>query len=92
MLIHLQVQATRNVHGIGVHGSADQELVVLEVGDDLLGETLGTLLELLDLVLAGTVLGHGLLDLLHVGCKVVSVFVRPSVAGDCSSIHLRWPR
>ena len=67
---------TRNVHGVGVHGRADQELVVLEVADDLLGETGSTLLELLDLVLAGAVGGHGLLDLLHVGCNVESVFVR----------------
>jgi hypothetical protein len=62
-----------NVHGIGVHGLADEELVVLEVADDLLGEALGTLLELLDLVLAGSVLAHGLLDLLHVGCSSRSV-------------------
>lgn len=88
----MQVQAKRNVHGIGVHGSADQELVVLEVGDDLLGETLGTLLELLDFVLAGAVGGHGLLDLLHVGYDVESAFVRQSVVGNCSSIHLRWLR
>jgi hypothetical protein len=27
-----------NDHAIGVHGLADEELVVLEVGDDLLGE------------------------------------------------------
>ena len=63
----------RNVHGIGVHGRADQELVVLEVGDDLLGETGSTLLELLDLVLAGAGGSHGLLNLLHVGCNVWSV-------------------
>ena len=60
----------RNVHGIGVHGGTDQELVVLEVGDNLLGEALSTLLELLDLVLAGAAGSHGLLDLLHVGCNM----------------------
>lgn len=64
---------TRNIHGIGVHGGTDQELVILEVGDNLLGEALSTLLELLDLILAGAVGSHGLLDLLHVGCNVLSV-------------------
>ena len=73
MLIHSQTQWTRNVHGIRVHGVTDQELVVLEVADDLLGKSLGTLLELLDLILAGAVGSHGLLDLLHVGCNVWSV-------------------
>ena len=65
-------RTTRDVHGIGVHGRTDQELVVLEVGDDLLGEALSTLLELLDLILAGAVGSHSLLDLLHVGCDVWS--------------------
>ena len=62
-----------NIHGIRVHGLADEELVVLEIGNNLLGEGGGTLLELLDLVLAGAVLVKGLLDLLHVGCIVWSV-------------------
>ena len=62
-----------NLHGIGVHGLADQELVVLEVGNNALGESLSTLLELLDLVLAGAVGGELLLDLLHVGCIAESV-------------------
>lgn len=64
---------TKYVHGIGVHGGADQELVVLEAADDPLGESLSTLLELLDLILAGAAGGHGLLDLLHVSYNLWSV-------------------
>ena len=53
-------------HAIGVHGLADQELVVLEVANNLLGESLGTLLESGDLVGAGALLGELGLDSLHV--------------------------
>lgn len=56
-----------DLHGIGVHGLANEELVVAEVGNDLLGEALGTSLEFLDLVVAGATGLEGLLDLLHVG-------------------------
>ena len=45
-------------HAIGVHGLASKELVVLEVGDDLLGETGSALLE------GGDLLGRGALGLL----------------------------
>ena len=68
-----------NIHAIGVHGLADQELVVAEVGNDLLGESGCTLLELLDLLLTGVPCGKGLLDLLHVACKFNQSPVRPHV-------------
>lgn len=80
-----------NLHAIGVHGLADEELVVFEVGNDLLGESLSTLLELLDLLLAGAPFGERLLDLLHVACRIQSVSRRGSCRPNCD-ILLRWPR
>lgn len=68
MLLHW-----RHSHSIGVHGLADKELVVLEVGDDLLRESRSTGLEGLDLLLAGAPSLHSLLDLLHVGCVAISL-------------------
>ena len=65
-----------HVHAIGVHGLANQELVVLEVANDLLGKALSTLLEFLDLILAGALLGKTLLDLLHVGWRNFSNALR----------------
>lgn len=59
-----------NIHGIGVHALADQELVVAEAANDLLSEGRGTGLELLDLVVAGAAGLEGLLDLLHVSCGI----------------------
>ena len=54
-------------HSIGIHRLANEELVVLEVADDLLGVGGGTLLESGDILVAAAVALHGLLDLLHVG-------------------------
>ena len=55
-------------HSLGVHALSDVELVVLEVGNDLLGECLGVLLE------NGDSVGVGLLELgldgLHVTLEV----------------------
>ena len=62
-----------NIHAIGVHGLADEELVVAKVGNNLLGELLSAGLELLDLLCAGAPRGERLLDLLHVACRIRSV-------------------
>lgn len=51
-------------HAIGVHGLANVELVVLEVGDDFLGVSLGLLLKVWLLVL-----GERGLDSLHVALR-----------------------
>ena len=56
-------------HAIGVHGLASEELVVLEVGDDLLGVTGSTLLESGDLLGGGALLLELGLDHLHVAWK-----------------------
>jgi hypothetical protein len=60
-------------HAIGVHGLAGEELPVLEGTDNLLGESLSTSLELLNLLVRGAVGLHGLLDLLHVLLEVTEV-------------------
>merc|ERR1712032_830555 len=58
-------------HTLWVHALSDVELVVLEVGDNLLGELLGTLLESRDTVRVGLLeLG---LDSLHVTLEVGEV-------------------
>jgi hypothetical protein len=57
-------------HAVGVHRLAGVELVVLEVADDLLGETLSLGLEVLDLRLVGTLCLERLLDGLHVTCEM----------------------
>lgn len=62
-----------DIHSVGVHGLANKELVVLEVGNDLLGVGRGAGLKGLDVVVAGTLGLHGLLDLLHVGLEVGEV-------------------
>ena len=59
-------------HAIGVHGLASEELEVLEVGDDLLGEGGSTLLEGGDLLGGGTLLLELSLDGLHVAWGSVS--------------------
>jgi hypothetical protein len=56
-------------HAVGVHGLAGVELVVLEVGDNLLGVTGSTLLEGGDLLGGSTVLQELSLDSLHVACR-----------------------
>jgi hypothetical protein len=53
-------------HAVGVHGIAGEELVVLEVGNDLLSELLGSSLELLDGLLVSALVLERLLDRLHV--------------------------
>jgi hypothetical protein len=53
-------------HTVGVHGLASIELVVLEVGDDLLGEAGSLGLELLDGSLISALVLESLLDGLHV--------------------------
>lgn len=58
-------------HSIGVHGLTSEELVVLEVGDDLLDVGGSTLLEDRDLL--GVVLLEVSLDLLHVALDVRDV-------------------
>lgn len=73
---------TAHVHAIGVHGLADEELVVLEVGDDLLGEALGALLESGNLLVGSTPLLEALLDLLHVLCIGSARFVERRGPGD----------
>lgn len=60
-------------HAVRVHGLASEELPVLEVGDNLLGESGGTGLELLDLVVRSASGLHVLLDLLHVLLEVTEV-------------------
>jgi hypothetical protein len=60
-------------HAVGVHGLSGVELPVLEGTDDLLGESLGTSLELLDLFLRGVSGLHLLLDGLHVLLEVAEV-------------------
>ena len=60
-----------NDHAIGVHGLAGVELVVLEVGDNLLGVAGGTLLESGDLLGGGTLLLELGLDRLHVAWDLV---------------------
>ena len=62
-----------NDHAVGVHGLAGEELPVLEGTDNLLGESLGTSLELLDLIIGSTLGLHVLLDLLHVLLEVTEV-------------------
>lgn len=61
------------LHAIWVHGLADVKVVILEGSDNLLGVASGTGLKLLDSSVVGTVVLHGLLDLLHVGLKVTEV-------------------
>jgi hypothetical protein len=56
-------------HAIGVHGLASEELVVLEVGDDLLGVTGSTLLESGDFLGGGALLLELGLDHLHVAWR-----------------------
>lgn len=53
-------------HAVGVHGLASEELVVLEVGDNLLGIRGSALLESSDLLGRGTLLLKLGLDSLHV--------------------------
>jgi hypothetical protein len=53
-------------HAVGVHGLASEELVVLEVGDNLLGVRGSALLESGDLLGGGTLLLELALDGLHV--------------------------
>jgi len=60
-------------HAVWVHGFADEELVVLEFTDDLLGEALGARLEFLDLFLGSALFLEAFLDLLHVGLEVGQV-------------------
>jgi hypothetical protein len=67
-------------HTIRVHGLASVELVVLEVGDDLLGETRGLGLEVLDGGLVSALVLEGLLNCLHVAC-ILSVPKRVSCTG-----------
>jgi hypothetical protein len=57
-------------HAVGVHGLASEELVVLEVGDNLLGVGGSTLLEGGDLLGGGTPLLELGLDGLHVAWGV----------------------
>lgn len=66
-------QKNNDIHSVGVHGLANKELVVLEVGNDLLGVGRGAGLKGLDVLVAGTLGLHGLLDLLHVGLEVGEV-------------------
>jgi hypothetical protein len=69
MLVHSRhARSSGNAHRIGVHALADQELVVLEVGNNLLGEALRALLESGDLVGALALLRELCLDSLHVTC------------------------
>jgi hypothetical protein len=62
-------------HAVRVHRLAGVELVVLEVGNDLLGKALGLALEVLDLGLVGALGAEGRLDCLHVACRL-SVCIR----------------
>lgn len=56
-----------NLHAVGVHGLADVELIVLEVGkESVLDERGGTGLELLDRLRGGALLLELRLDGLHV--------------------------
>jgi hypothetical protein len=57
-------------HAVRVHRLAGVELVVLEVANDLLGETLSLGLEVLDLCLVGTLGLERLLDGLHVAWQM----------------------
>ena len=70
-----------SIHSIGVHGLANQKLVVLEVGNDLLGEGLCALLELLDIVGTGLLLLQLRLDRLHVAWTESATFT-PGTLGE----------
>src|SRR5947209_8740497 len=61
-----------NLHSIRIHRLADIEIVVLEVGHNLLGIGRGALLEFGNLGIVGSISFESLLDLLHVGCNKVS--------------------
>src|SRR5688500_1057835 len=63
----------KNDHTVGVHGLAGVELVVLEVADDLLGESGGLGLEVLDSGLVSALVLESLLDRLHVTCPLLVV-------------------
>jgi len=63
----------QNDHSIGVHGLADEELVVLETSNNLLGKGGRSLFELLDLVLTAALLLHAFLDLLHVALEMAEI-------------------
>lgn len=76
-------------HAIGVHALSDVELVVLEVGNNLLGEILSALLE------SSNSVGVGLLELrldgLHVALKVGKVRLRSVVSASLVCAELQLP-
>lgn len=57
----------QDVHGVAVHGRAHQHVVVIVVGEDLLDGGGGAGLELLDGLLAGTLLLELVVEVLDVG-------------------------
>jgi len=63
----------QNDHSIGVHGLADEKLVVLEAGNNLFGKGGCSFLKLLDLVLTATLLLHAFLDRLHVALEMAEI-------------------
>jgi hypothetical protein len=75
-------------HAVGVHRLSGVELVVLEVGDDLLGEALSLGLAVLDLGLVSTLGLESLLNGLHVACRLS---VRPPIEASMDA-PLRYVR
>lgn len=61
-----------DIHSVTVHGLAHENVVVVVVTEDLLNSGGGTGLELIDLLLRGTLLGKLGEDLLHVDLNIVS--------------------
>lgn len=66
----------QDVHGVAVHGRAHQHVVVVVVGEDLLDGIGGTGLELLDGLLAGTLLLELVVEVLDVSWNTVSQSVK----------------
>ena len=66
-------KSKHNLHSLGVEGLANEELVVLEVANDGLGESISLGLEVFDLIVALTGSLQVVLDRLHVVCECLLV-------------------
>lgn len=67
-LIKARKELYGNIHSVDIHALTNKELVVLEVGNDLLGKCLGTLFESGNLLSGGAFCDEIGLDSLHVSC------------------------
>lgn len=85
----MQITHKEADHAVGVHALSDVELVVLEVGNNFLGEILSALLE------SSHSVGVGLLELrldgLHVALKVGKVRLRSAVSASFVCAELQIP-